>query len=137
MDKKVVVIESPYAGKTLEEIAKNILFARACLRDSLLRGEVPFASHLLYTQPGILNDDDVKEKVLGINAGLYLVKNANLTAVYDNLGISEGMEYGIKEAKKMNRKITYRTLDNNWEEVQKEIIKEHSHKRVWDIINKL
>ena len=32
-------------------------YARACLRDSLLRGEAPIASHLLYTQPVASLDD--------------------------------------------------------------------------------
>lgn len=51
-----VILESPYAG----EIDRNIRYARACVRDSLLRGESPIASHLLYTQSGIL-DDDIEE----------------------------------------------------------------------------
>ena len=38
-----VIIESPYAG----EIDKNTAYARRCMRDSLDRGEAPFASHLL------------------------------------------------------------------------------------------
>jgi hypothetical protein len=36
----------------------------------LLRGESPIASHLLYTQPGILKDDVPEERPLGIEAGL-------------------------------------------------------------------
>jgi len=67
MKGKLVVIESPYAGKTFEEVRRNVKFARACVRDSLLRSEIPFASHLLYTQPGILNDDNPDERELGIS----------------------------------------------------------------------
>lgn len=58
----IVTIESPYRGDTPEQIAANIEFARACVADSLRRGESPFASHLLYTQPGILRDDDYAER---------------------------------------------------------------------------
>jgi hypothetical protein len=47
---KLVIIESPYAG----EVEANVAYARACMRDSLGHGEAPIASHLLYTQPGIL-----------------------------------------------------------------------------------
>ena len=34
---RLVVLESPYAG----DVARNVRYARACLRDSLLRGEAP------------------------------------------------------------------------------------------------
>lgn len=36
-----VIIESPYHGN----VERNLRYLRACLRDSLLRGEAPFASH--------------------------------------------------------------------------------------------
>ena len=54
----LVIIESPYAG----DIKANIAYARRAVRDSLERGEFPIASHLLYTQPGILNDDIPSER---------------------------------------------------------------------------
>lgn len=50
---KFVDIETPYMGRNEEELRRNLLYARACVRDSLMRGEIPFASHLFYTQPGI------------------------------------------------------------------------------------
>ena len=52
-----VIVESPYAG----DVERNERYARACIRDCLLRGEAPFASHLLYTQAGVL-DDTIKEE---------------------------------------------------------------------------
>ena len=61
-----VILESPFAG----DIERNIKYARLCVRDSLLRGESPIASHLLYTQEGILNDEIESERMHGINAGL-------------------------------------------------------------------
>ena len=48
-----VIVESPYAG----DIEKNMRYLRACIRDCLLRGETPYASHALYTQDGVLRDD--------------------------------------------------------------------------------
>ena len=62
---KLVVIESPYTGK----VKRNINYARRCVKDSLKRGETPIDSHLLYTQKGILNDDLLCERTLGINDG--------------------------------------------------------------------
>ena len=43
-----VLIESPLASPTVEGLVKNKKYARACLRDSLSKGEAPYASHLLY-----------------------------------------------------------------------------------------
>ncbi|WP_456298617.1 DUF7768 domain-containing protein [Brevibacterium antiquum] len=41
-----MVLESPFAGDT----PTNLAYARAAMHDSLMRGEAPFASHMLYTQ---------------------------------------------------------------------------------------
>lgn len=64
-----IVIESPYAAPTPEGIARNLRYLRACMRDSLLRGEAPFASHAIYTQPGMLRDEIQAERDWGIEAG--------------------------------------------------------------------
>lgn len=105
-NKRRVVIESPYAG----DVERNTRYARAAMRDSLLRGEAPFASHLLYTQQGVLNDDVPEEREHGIEAGLAWVKGADLTAVYTDLGISEGMQRGIQRARTEDRGIEFRSL---------------------------
>lgn len=107
---RLVVVESPYAGETEEEIERNVKFARACLRDCFMRGEYPFASHLLYTQPGILDDNDHDERKLGIKAGLKWVEVAEATIVYTDLGISDGMKQGIERAEKDGRVVEYRIL---------------------------
>ena len=103
----LVIIESPFAG----DVDTNIKYARACMRDSLNRGEFPFAMHLLYTQDGILNDDIPEERNRGIEAGLAWGKHASKTVVYTNLGITSGMEKGIQRAKEEGREIEYRELD--------------------------
>jgi hypothetical protein len=103
---RLVIIESPYAGDT----DKNIDYARKCMVDSLLRGEAPFASHLLYTQNGVLNDRIPGERLLGIKAGLAWGSYADVTAVYTDLGISEGMELGIRNAISNGRDVVYRTI---------------------------
>lgn len=103
---KRVIIESPYAG----DVAENERYARAALRDSLMRGEAPIASHLLYTQPGVLDDLAPEERQQGIDAGLAWGDAAELTAVYTDRGISRGMEYGIANAKRAGRQVDYRTI---------------------------
>jgi hypothetical protein len=101
-----VIMESPFAG----DIAENIKYARLCLRDCLLRGEAPFASHLLYTQDGVLNDTIPEERHHGIEAGLCWGSVAEATVVYTDRGVSRGMEYGIKNAEEHNRPIEYRSI---------------------------
>lgn len=103
----LVIIESPYAGA----ITRNLEYARKCMRDCFMRGEFPFASHLLYTQNGILDDTIPEERKLGINAGLVWGKNASKTVVYTDLGITKGMKQGIKRAKDEGRVVEIRKID--------------------------
>jgi hypothetical protein len=103
---KVVIVESPFEGDT----ARNEAYARRCVKDCIDRGEAPFASHLLYTQPGVLRDDLPEERRLGIAAGLAVAERADLTVVYTDLGISQGMEYGIDHAEQCGRPVEYRTI---------------------------
>ncbi len=99
-------MESPYAG----EVEENVKYARACLRDCLLRGEAPFASHLLYTQPGVLDDAIPEERKHGIEAGLAFRAVVKKSAIYVDRGISGGMKHGIEDAKKSGRTVEYRSL---------------------------
>jgi len=105
---KRVILESPYAG----DVDKHLRYARMCLRDSLLKGESPIASHLLYTQDGVLDDDIPEERTLGIEAGLAWGVEVEATVVYTDYGISHGMFYGIEHAKKEKRPIIYRRLNH-------------------------
>lgn len=108
-----VIVESPYAG----DVEKNLKYLRACMKDCLLRGEAPFASHALYTQPGVLRDELQSERDLGIHAGFAWREVADKTVVYTNLGISRGMEYGVVHATTLGHKIEYRTLKEDWDVV--------------------
>ncbi len=120
---KRVVLESPYAGRGTDlagETAKNIDYARACLRDCLNCGEAPIASHLLYTQPGVLNDDNPAERKWGIEAGLAWGNLAEASVVYVDRGISKGMKFGIARARKEGRPVEYRSLNGlSADELQK------------------
>jgi len=103
---RLVIIESPYAG----DIEKNVEYARRCVRDSLLRGESPIASHLLYTQPGILRDEVPEERKAGIDAGLAWRAVAHASVVYIDLGVTKGMSYGIAAAESAGVPVEYRQI---------------------------
>ena len=106
----LVLLESPYAGATSEELERNVAYARAAMHDCFLRGEAPYASHLLYTQPGVLCDEVPEERMLGIEAGLRWGSLADKTVVYGDLGISRGMHLGIERAEAEGRPVEYRTI---------------------------
>ena len=101
-----VILESPYAGN----VEENIKYARACVLDSLMRDEAPLASHLLYTQEGILRDAVPKERRRGILAGHKWLVVAEAVVVYTDRGLSPGMKQAIAGAKELNIPIEYRSL---------------------------
>lgn len=105
---RLVILESPFAG----DIEANIAYARACVRDSLQRGEAPIASHLLYTQPGILDDTIPAEREQGIDAGLAWRAVAQASVVYVDRGVSSGMRYGIAAAREAGVPVEFRSLDS-------------------------
>ena len=111
-----VILESPYAGNSswrpvaLFQRARNRRYARAAVRDSLMRGEAPQASHLLYTQPGILRDGIASERQQGIDAGLAWLATAEASVVYVDLGISKGMASGIEAARSIGIPVEFRAL---------------------------
>lgn len=80
------------------------------MHDVLLLGCYPLASHLLYTQDGILDDTVPEERALGIKAGLEWGAMADVTFVYTDLGVTPGMIQGIKNASDADREIEYKTL---------------------------
>lgn len=108
----LVIVESPYAARPCavveawsldnlfatpaqrrrilaDDLRGNIEYARACLLDSVRRGEAPIASHLLY--PQILDDGIPDERATGIECGLAWRAVAHLAVFYTDRGWSRGM----------------------------------------------
>ena len=103
---KKVIIESPYAG----DVERNLGYARRCLRDSLRRGEAPIASHLLYTQDGVLDDLIPEERSLGINAGLEWLTVADKHIFYMDHGMSKGMKNALMRSIETDIEIEFRMI---------------------------
>lgn len=114
-----VILESPFKGPAVGGWAvgpveawwqrwRNRIYARKCLHDSLMRGEAPFASHLLY--PQVLHDSWNEERDIGIQAGLAWLEVCDASVVYTDRGISEGMREGILAAEQLGIGIEYRSL---------------------------
>jgi hypothetical protein len=79
-----VGIESPLKSG---DFATNQRYARWCMYDSLLRGEAPFASHLLYTQ--VLYDGSETQREMGISAGESFYDACDFRAFYVDLPATE------------------------------------------------
>ena len=108
-----VIVESPFAGEF-----KNVRYARECVRDCIDRGDFPFASHLLFTQKGILDDSIPDERKRGIAAANGWLEVADYIAVYMDLSITRGMLIGVAKASKLGKPIHLRWLrENRAEEV--------------------
>ena len=107
---RLVVVESPYAG----DVERNLRYLRDALADCFARGEAPFASHGLYTQPGVLRDDVPEERAKGIAAGFAIGALFRRRVFYVDLGWSSGMRAGHDEAIRLGQAIEHRTLPG-WE----------------------
>src|SRR5688572_1634256 len=99
--KRRVIIESPYGG----DVYLHVAYLRACLRDSIERGEAPFASHGLYTQPGVPDDSVPEQRTAGIEAGFAWRPCAEATVVYEDLGFTIGMALGVTQAEEMGQPV--------------------------------
>jgi len=109
---KAVVVCSPYSAETRAGVGLNVLYARACLTDSLSRGEAPYASHLLYTQ--VLDDRDPVGRFQGAEAGLLWLGRADVVVLYVDRGISPGMKAEHRAANDCGIGVETRRLGAAW-----------------------
>lgn len=102
--KPLVIIESPYAG----DIEGNVDYAQRAMLDSIKRGEIPLASHLLY--PQVLDDAEPEERALGISIGLAMYRYTPIVAFYIDRGWSNGMRNARNVAEALCLTIEERSL---------------------------
>lgn len=104
----LVIIESPFRAETESDAERNFLYLQMCIRDSIIRGESPYASHQMLTNA--LHDDHPSERDMGIRAGYAWWRAASRIAFYVDLGWSEGMKRAFARAKTRHLKIEERKL---------------------------
>lgn len=107
-----VVVETPFAHKRGDVISRDRIwrYLRAALRDCLMRGEAPFASHAIYTQPGVLDDWIPEQRAQGIAAGLAWGDAADARVVYTDLGVTMGMQAGIDRSMEHGQDVEIRDV---------------------------
>lgn len=104
--RSLVVVESPYAG----DVEGNVAYAKEAIKDCLRRGEAPIASHLLFTQPGILDDLIPEERSLGISSGLAWYRVCDKVVFYTDRGFSSGMSGALELCEKLGLHFEYREI---------------------------
>jgi hypothetical protein len=115
----IVCIESPfrpsdddvrrYEGRysRAELLRQNIVYARLALLNSLLRGEAPLASHLLYTQ---VWSEKPELRANGIKAGVEMHQRVDQVALYVDLGVSGGMKAARDNAQLISVELSTRAI---------------------------
>lgn len=112
-----VILESPYAAGAVEQwavaatIADNVAYAKRCMLDCLGRGDAPIASHLLWTQDGLLDDLDPDQRKAGIEAGLAWGPVADAAVFYVDRGASRGMIAAAERYASLGVSMEWRTLE--------------------------
>ncbi len=96
----IVYICSPYAG----DVSENVENARKYSRFAVDSGYIPFTPHLLF--PQFLNDDNPKERQLGLLFGNALMSKCSEVWVFGS-HISAGMDAEIRRAKWKNYRLRF------------------------------
>lgn len=92
---KVVYVCSPYAGDT----KRNIEYAKKLTRWAIVFGYVPITPHLYL--PQVLEEDDERERAVGLQLGLDLLRRCDGIMVGSKFGITIGMKAEIELAEKL------------------------------------
>lgn len=103
-----VIIESPFRASQAYSVDQHRTYLMHAMADCVAKGEIPFASHLYLAE--ILNDDNPRERALGIEAGWEWGKHADAIVVYQDFGRSEGMMKSIDHYEALGKTVEYRTL---------------------------
>lgn len=100
-----VIVESPFAG----DVAKNKRYLALCIKDCAVNhSEAAFASHQMYTDS--FDDTVPEQRELGMAVGKTWYGVSDKVIVYDDLGISGGMQHGIEYAQFIGLEVIRRQL---------------------------
>jgi len=112
MDK--IVIETPFLG-LYPRTFQHFKYCRACLRDSLSRGEAPLPSFIFLMFDGLVDVKDVKSRKGAALAANTWTDIAQKLVIYIDLGITDAMKDRIRSAKDLDQVVEYRKLGDKWE----------------------
>ncbi len=132
---KRICIESPLSG----DFAKNIEYARRCMRYVLDLGHAPFVSHLLYTQ--VLDDRDPEQRKRGLEAGLAMGDSCDERWFFTRDGeLSRGMALAWDRARKRQQTHSAHELPEGVDISPTPGLRqldEGQHQRLWELCSNL
>lgn len=108
--RRCVVLVSPFMAEDYTQANKAKRYADRATRDSVSKQESPLVSHSFYYDT--LNVKNPIERDIGLLSQLSWIKNADLVAVYVDMGITPAMQVAIDTAILRNKRIEYRVIGN-------------------------
>lgn len=103
----LVSLESPFASDPLA----NIAYAYEACKDSISKGESPYASHLLF--PQFLDDKDPTQRAEGLRLSDAWRHQAAKIIFYLDKGWSAGMQHALDFVKTHGKHAEFRVLKGN------------------------
>jgi hypothetical protein len=104
------IVESPYRATDVFSVEQHMRYLEFCLADSILNHqEAPTASHEWLCR--VLDDDNPRERALGIAAGYRIGEVFDRIAFYVDLGWSHGMREAQKYYTSLGKEIVERTIN--------------------------
>lgn len=104
----LVLVVTPYTSEDVALVPRQMAYAKACMQDSIGRGEAPYNGPLLYTQ--FLNDRQTHEHDVGMLSTLSWMNACDLVVVYSDYGLTSNMQTIINQARIRMKRIEYRVL---------------------------
>lgn len=98
--------------KVREAEAQHLRYLKALARHAFSQGFAPFSSHALFTQ--WLDDHNAEERTQGIQAGFAWAEGVQVVLVGVDLGVSTGMELGLKLHRQAGREVREVHLGADW-----------------------
>lgn len=103
----VVLVLTPWESGPKGRVRQYI---RMCIRDCLVREEIPWASHVMFAWTEALYDDDPEQRAEGLAVAKQMSKRCDLIAVYSDLGVTSGMREVLTFAAFQGKKIEHRKI---------------------------
>lgn len=105
---RLIFVCSPFRATATRSLGQHIDYAKAACRAVFEEGDHPFAPHLLY--PSFLNDHNADHRRWGIEAGLTILSACDQLSVFNELGVSSGMQQEIDFATQRTIPVVFRNL---------------------------
>ncbi|MCY1718569.1 hypothetical protein OVA26_16655 [Microbacterium sp. SL62] len=107
-----VLVETAFASDAGHGVTLDQVYAREALRDSLLRGEAPISSQVLYGQTFVLDTKNPAERDICNRAAESWMPLVDRVVVYVDRGTSDAVRATVERAKAIGVVVEERTLDS-------------------------